>query len=51
MKTTVWKKGDTIVYIGGDPSKGEPPVITLNIKEPQIQMDEESNIVIIKETK
>lgn len=51
MKITVWKKNEAIVYVGGDPNKGEPPILTLTLKEPQIQIDEDTNTIVVKETK
>lgn len=50
MKTTVWKKDKVVIYIGGDPTKGQVPDITLELNNPQIQLDTEKNHIIIVET-
>ena len=52
MKSTIWKnKGKVTVYIGGDPAKGVIPEITVEMDKPQIQIDSETNVIIIQETK
>lgn len=51
MKTTVWEKRNIVVYIGGDPEKNQPPEITIEINEPQIEFDSYKNTIIIREKK
>ncbi len=51
MKVTVWEKKNVVIYIGGDPEKNIPPVITLEMVDPQIAWDTNKNVMIIKETK
>lgn len=51
MKTTVWENRNIVIYLGGDPEKGEKPEITIEINEPQIMIDSYKNIIIIKEKK
>lgn len=51
MKTTIWRKTKVTVYIGGDPAKNQAPEITLELENPQIQMDTDKNTIIIFETK
>jgi hypothetical protein len=48
---TVWLKQQAVtLYIGGDPSKGQAPVITVVVQKPQILIDPEKNTVTIIET-
>ena len=53
MKTfTVWlKEPDITVYIGGNPEKGEAPVITGKLNNPQILVDRQKKTITIVETK
>ena len=51
MKITLWQKKKGVMYIGGDPSKNEPPIITVELESPQIQLDTDKNIIIVIETK
>lgn len=52
MKFTVWVKVEkTSIFIGGDPSKGQAPVITGELKNPQILVDMEKGTITIVETK
>ena len=51
MKTTIWQKKKVVVYIGGDPAKKQAPEITLELDNPQIQFDSNTNIIVIFETK
>jgi len=39
------------IFAGGDPNKGEPPELTIELREPQIMVDPEKGQIIIKETK
>ena len=51
MKVNVWEKKKITVYIGGDPEKNQPPVITLELESPQIQFDADKNTMLITETR
>jgi hypothetical protein len=51
MKTTVWVKRNVVIYIGGDSEKNIPPLITLELKDPQIIFDEHDGKIKIIETK
>ena len=51
MKTNIWLKSNITIYVGGDPEKGKPPIITLEMKEPQIIFDTDKYTVNIIETK
>jgi len=48
MKLNIWLKTKTSIFIGGDPHKGQPPVVTTELEEPQVLIDtEEGTITII----
>ena len=52
MKLTIWLKGNkTTLYVGGDPEKGQVPVVTAELQDPQILIEPDKYTVIIKETK
>jgi len=52
MKLTIWLKGSkTTVYMGGDPEKKEIPVVTAELKDPQIRIEPDKYLVVIEETK
>lgn len=52
MKLTIWLKGEkTTLYIGGDPAEGKAPIVTAELKDPQISIEPDKYTVIIKETK
>ena len=51
MKTTIWLKHNITIYVAGDPEKGQPPIITLEMKEPQIKFDTDKYTIHITETK
>jgi hypothetical protein len=51
MKTTIWKYKKVIIYIGGDPNKGLVPEFTIEISKPQIQLDTDTDTIVILETK
>jgi hypothetical protein len=51
MKTTIWQKKPMVIYIGGDPTKNKAPELTVEIQNPQILIDTESNTITILETK
>lgn len=49
---TVWlKQANVALYIGGNPEKGQAPVITMTVEKPQILFDPEKNTITIIETK
>ena len=49
---TVWvKKSDVTLYIGGNPDKGESPMITATLEKPQIVFDPDKKTITILETK
>lgn len=47
MKLNVWIPKLTTIFIGGDPSKGTKPIITLELQEPQLLVDTEAGIITI----
>ncbi len=52
MKLTIWLKGEkTTLFLGGDPEKNQAPVVTAELKDPQILIEPDKYLVIIKETK
>lgn len=51
MKTNLWIKRKVTIFMGGDPTKGEAPEITIELHEPQIMVDSDKGQIIIKETK
>jgi len=51
MKATIWEKKTITIYIGGDPEKGNAPVFTLELANPQILMDTNTDKITIIETK
>jgi len=49
---TAWLKvSGTTLNVGGDPAKGQPPVITAKLEKPQIVIDAKTNTITILETK
>jgi len=51
MKVNIWQKRQVTIYVGGDPEKGLPPEITIELKEPQISFDTDKYVITIVETK
>jgi hypothetical protein len=51
MQITLWMKEGAVIYMGGDPKKGQKPVVTATLDKPQIAMDEATNTIVITETK
>jgi hypothetical protein len=51
MKANIWLKKNIVIYIGGDPEKNIPPVFTLELENPQITFDADSDKVTITETR
>lgn len=50
MQTNIWLKQRIALYIGGDPTKGQAPMISTDINHPQILIDPEKGTVTIIET-
>jgi hypothetical protein len=51
VKLNIWLKGSTTtLYIGGDPEKKQAPVVTVELKDPQILIEPDKYLVVIKET-
>jgi len=51
-KFNVWiKKPKVAIFIGGNPQKGQAPVITGEMDNPQIIIDKIKNTITIVETK
>lgn len=50
MEITVWLKDNAKIFIGGDPDKGQKPLVTVGAKMPQILISEERNKITIVET-
>lgn len=49
---TVWLKQTTVtLYVGGNPEKGQAPIITATVEKPQIIVDPQNNTITIVETK
>jgi len=49
---TIWlKQPDVTLFIGGDPEKGEAPVITGKLDNPQILLDLQRKTITIIATK
>jgi hypothetical protein len=51
MELNIWLQDNAKVFIGGDPTKNQPPVVTTILKKPQIIVDKDNNRVVIMETK
>ena len=48
---TTWLKiSGVMLYLGGNPEKGQPPVVTVKLDKPQIIVDPVKNTIIIIET-
>ena len=51
MKLTIWLKGEkATLFIGGDIEHGKAPIITAELKNPQILIDPDKCLVKIIET-
>jgi len=49
---TIWLKQPKVtIFIGGDPLKGQAPILTATIDNPQILVDREKNTITIVESK
>ena len=51
MEITVWLNDQSKIFVGGNPIKGEKPLMTVQAKSPQILISQEKNTVTIIETK
>jgi hypothetical protein len=50
MQLTIWLK-DAKIFLGGDPSKGQTPIVTVDAKNPQVMIDQDKGTITIVETK
>lgn len=49
---TVWVKDvDVALFLGGNPDKGEAPLITVKLEKPQVLIDWKKKTITITETK
>ncbi len=49
---TIWLNHPGVaLFIGGDPGKGQAPIITITLERPQVLVDPEKNTIVIVETK
>ena len=52
MEYTFWLKKEAVIYMGGDPTKGTTPTLTVvKVTNPQILIDPEKGTITIIETK
>jgi len=51
MQLTIMLKEGAVLFLGGDPIKGQAPLVTAQLNKPQILIDQEKNTVTIVETK
>jgi hypothetical protein len=50
MQYTIWIKKPVAIYVGADPAKGQPPVVTVNAKAVQVLVDPDKGTITILET-
>lgn len=50
MQLTIMMKEGAVLFIGGDPTKQQAPLVTATLKKPQILIDREKNTITIIET-
>jgi len=50
MNLNIWIKKKTTLFIGGDPAKGQAPIITTELENPQLLIDSENGKITIVET-
>lgn len=49
---TIWIKDmDVALFLGGNPEKGEAPLITAKLEQPQVLIDWKKKTITIVETK
>lgn len=52
MKLNIWLKGEKAkLFIGGDPEDGNVPVVTGELKDPQILIEPDKYKIVILETR
>jgi hypothetical protein len=52
MKLNIWLKGSKVtLYMGGDPEKNQPPVVTAELQDPQILIEPDRYLIKILETR
>jgi len=51
VKINLWAKKGIVTIVLADSAKGSAPILTIDIKDPQILYDEGTNKVTIVETK
>lgn len=52
MKLTIWLKGaNSTLFVGGDPTKSQAPIVTAELVKPQLLIDPDKSTVTIIETK
>lgn len=51
MQITIWLREKAVVYMGGDPRKGQQPLVTATVNKPQVLVDQEQNTITVIETK
>jgi len=50
MELNIWVKKRTTLFIGGDPSKGQAPVVTAEMENPQLLINTDTGVITIVET-
>ena len=48
--TTWLKVAGVMLYLGGSPDKGQPPIVTVKLDKPQVIVDPAKNTITIIET-
>jgi len=51
MKITIWLKGTATMYVGGDLKESKAPIVTAELKNPQILIEPDKLLIEVKETK
>ena len=49
MQYTIWFKKPTAIFVGGDPAKGQAPILTINAKQAQVLVDPDKGTITILE--
>lgn len=48
---TIWLKASGVMfYLGGDPAKGQPPIVTVRLEKPQVIVDPVKKTIIVIES-
>ena len=50
MNLNIWINKKTALFIGGNPTKGQVPVITTDVSNPQLLIDTDKGTIVIIET-